>query len=75
MYVPEVPLHCIERLVPLLTAVQLLAFGVWGTLWKSLRNDLGRSYAVLNEVEISLVQQVCRGPSPKSYIGEEIRLC
>lgn len=65
----------LDKLVLLLIPAQFWAFAVWGTLWMSLRNGLGRSYDVLDEKEISLVQKVRRRAfSQDIYRREDIFL-
>jgi hypothetical protein len=41
-----------------LTKKQLAGFGMWGLLFTSLRNGLGKSFSILSDVDISQVQEV-----------------
>jgi hypothetical protein len=41
-----------------LTAAQLLAFGMWTSLWTSLRSGLGRKFDLLDDARIARVQWV-----------------
>ncbi|XP_014555380.1 hypothetical protein COCVIDRAFT_38882 [Bipolaris victoriae FI3] len=47
--------HALDDIV--VTFAHLVGFGVWALLFKSLRNGLGKSFNVLNDIEISQVQQ------------------
>jgi hypothetical protein len=40
--------------------MQLVGFGMWGTLFAALQYGLGKSFGVLDDAEISQVQQVSR---------------
>jgi hypothetical protein len=45
-----------------LTLMQLVGLGMWASLFASLKNGLGKSFNVLEDAEISNVQQVSGNP-------------